>query len=90
VFDNRVLRRVFRPERDEVAGGCSKLHYEELCNLYYSRNIIRMIKSRRMKWVEHVTRKGEMRNAFKVEKLEGKRLLGRTRLRCEDNIKMGL
>jgi hypothetical protein len=58
VFENRVLRRIFRPKRDEVTGGCRKLHNEELHNLYSSRSIIRIIKSRRMRWVGHVARMG--------------------------------
>jgi hypothetical protein len=58
VFENRVLRRIFGPKRDEVTGGWRKLHNEELHNLYSSRNIIRMIKSRRMRWAGHVARVG--------------------------------
>jgi hypothetical protein len=58
VFENRVLRRIFGPKRDEVTGGWRKLHNEELQNLYSSPNIIRMIKSRRMKWAGHVARMG--------------------------------
>jgi hypothetical protein len=54
VFENRVLRRIFGPKRDEVIGGWRKFHNEELYNLYSSLNIIRMIKSRRMRWVGHV------------------------------------
>jgi hypothetical protein len=56
VFENRVLRRIFRPKRDEVTGDWRKLHNEELHNLYSLPNIIRLIKSRRMKWVGHVAR----------------------------------
>jgi hypothetical protein len=56
VFENRVLRRIFGPKRDEVAGGWRKLHNEELHNLYSSPSIIRMIKSRRMMWARHVAR----------------------------------
>jgi hypothetical protein len=58
VFENRMLRRIFRPKRDEVTGGSRKVHNEELHNLYSSPRIIRMIKSRRMKWVGHVARMG--------------------------------
>jgi hypothetical protein len=58
VFENRVLRRIFGPKRDEVTGDWRKLHNEELHNLYSSRSIIRMIKSRRMRWAEHVARMG--------------------------------
>jgi hypothetical protein len=56
VFENRALRRIFGPERDEVTGGWRKLHNEELHNLYSSPSIIRMIKSRRMRWAGHVAR----------------------------------
>jgi hypothetical protein len=55
VFENRVLRRIFCPKREEVAGDWRKLHNEELYNLYSSPNIIRIIKSRRMRWAGHVT-----------------------------------
>jgi hypothetical protein len=63
---NRVLRRIFGPKRDEVMGDWSKLHNEELHNLYSSPNIIRMIKSRRVRWVGHVARMGEKRNAYRI------------------------
>jgi hypothetical protein len=59
VFENRVLRRIFGPKRDEVIGGRKKLHNEELHNLYWSPSIIRIIKSRRMIWAGHVARMGE-------------------------------
>jgi hypothetical protein len=59
VFENRVLRRIFGPKRDEVTGGWRKLHNEELYNLYSSPSIIRMIKSRRMRWAGHVARMGQ-------------------------------
>jgi hypothetical protein len=59
VFENRVLRRIFRPKRDEVTGGWRKLHNEELHNLYSSPSIIRVIKSRRMRWARHVARMWE-------------------------------
>jgi hypothetical protein len=92
VFENRVLRKVFGPERDEVIGGWRKLHNEELHNLYCSRSIIRIIKSGRMRWAGHAARMGEKRNAYRivVGKPEGKRPLGRPRHRWEDNIKMDL
>jgi hypothetical protein len=61
VFENRVLRRIFGPKRDEVAGEWRKLHNEELHNLHSSPDIIRQIKSRRMRWAGHVARMGEKR-----------------------------
>jgi hypothetical protein len=62
VFENRVLRRIFGPKRDEVPGEWRKLHSEELHILYSSSNIICQIKSRRIRWAEHVARMGEARN----------------------------
>jgi hypothetical protein len=64
VFENKVLRGIFGPKRDGVAGEWRKLHNEELHNLYSSPNIIRMIKSWRMRWAGHVARMGEKRNAI--------------------------
>jgi hypothetical protein len=83
VFENRVLRRIFDPKRDEVTGDWRKLHNEELHNLYSSPNIIRMIKSRRIGRAGQVARMGEKRNAYEilVGKPEGKRPLGRPRRR---------
>jgi hypothetical protein len=83
VFENRVLRRIFGPRRDEVTADWRKLHNEELRNLYSSPNVIRMMKSKGMRWAGHVARMGETRNAYKilVEKPEGKRPLGRPRRR---------
>jgi hypothetical protein len=83
VFKKRVLRKIFGPKRDEVTGGLRKVHNEELHNLYSSLSIIRMIKSKRMRWAGHVTRMGEKRNAYRIflGKPEGKRLLGRPRRR---------
>jgi hypothetical protein len=74
VFENRVLRRIFGPKRDEVTGEWRKLHNEELHDLYSSPSIIRMIRSRRMRWAGHVARMGEKRNAYRllVGKSEGK------------------
>jgi hypothetical protein len=91
VFENRVLRRISGPKRDEVTGEWRKLHNEELCELYSSPSIIRIIKSRRMRWAGHVARM-EKRNAYRlsVGKPEGKRPLGRSRHRCVDNIRMDL
>jgi hypothetical protein len=87
-----VLRRIFGPKRDGVTGRWRKLYNEELHNLYSSPSIIRIIKSRRMRWAGHVTRMEEMRNVYKllVGKPEGKRSLGRPRRRWTDNIKMKL
>jgi hypothetical protein len=78
VFVNRVLRRIFGLKRDEVTGEWRKLHNEELRDLYSSPTIIRIIKSRKMRWAEHVARMGEKRNAYRllVEKPEGKIPLG--------------
>jgi hypothetical protein len=92
VFENRVLRRMFGPERDEVKGEWRKLHSGELHNLYLSPDIIRQIKSRRMMWAGHVACMGEGRNVYGVlvGKPEGKRPLGRPRRRWEDWIKMNL
>jgi hypothetical protein len=92
VFENRVLRRIFGPKRDGVTGRWRKLHNEELHNLYSSPNIIRIIKSRRMRWVGHVAPMGEKRNMYRllVPKPERKRPLGRPRRRWIDDIKMGL
>jgi hypothetical protein len=92
VFENDLLRRLFGPKRDEVTGGCRNLHNKELRELYSSQSIIRIIKSRRMRWVGHVARMGEKRSAYRllVGKPEGKRPLGRPILRWVDNIKMDL
>jgi hypothetical protein len=92
VFENRVLRRMFGPKRNEVTGEWRKLHNEELRGLYSSPSIIRIIKSRRMIWAGHVARMGEKRNAYRilVGKPEGKRPLGRQRRRWVDNIRIDL
>jgi hypothetical protein len=92
VFENKVLRSIFGPQRDEVTGGWRKLHNEELRDLYSSPSIIRIIKSRRMTWEGHVARMGKKRNAYRllVGKPEGKRPLGRPRRRWVDNIKIYL
>jgi hypothetical protein len=92
VFENGVLRRIFGPKRDEVTGQWRKLHSGELHNLYSSPDIVRQIKSRRMRWVGHVARMGEGRNVYSVlvGKREGKRISGRPRCRCEDVIKMNV
>jgi hypothetical protein len=92
VFENRVLRRIFGPKRDEVTGEWRKLHSEELHILYLSPNIIKQMKSRRMRWVGHLARMGEERKLYKVlvGKPEGKRPLGRPRCRWEDMVRMDL
>jgi hypothetical protein len=92
VFKNRVLRRIFVPKRDEVTGEWRRLHNEELNDLYLSPNIVRMIKSRRMRWAGHVARMGEGRGTYRVlvGRPEGRRPLGRPRRRWEDNIKIDL
>jgi hypothetical protein len=79
VFGNRVLRRIFGPNRDEVTGGWRKMHNEELHNLYSSPNTIRMIKSRKMRWTGHVPRMRAKMNAYRIlaGKPEGKKPLGR-------------
>jgi hypothetical protein len=92
VFENRVLRRIFGPKRDEATGEWRGLHNEELNNLYSSPNIIRVIKSGRMRWTAHVACMGEKRRAYRVlvGRPEGRRPLGIPRRRWENNIKMGL
>jgi hypothetical protein len=86
------LRIIFRPKRDEMTGEWRKLHSEELHNLYSSPDIIRQVKSRRMRWAGHVARMGEERKVYKVlvGKPEGKRPLGRPRSRWKDAIRMDL
>jgi len=92
VFENRALKRIFGPKRDEVTEEWRKLHNEELSDLYSSPNIVREIRSRVMSWAGHVARMGERRGIYRVlvGKPEGKRPLGKPRLRWEDNIKMDL
>jgi hypothetical protein len=92
VLENRGLRRIFGPKRDGVKRGWRKLPNEELHNLYSSPRIIRIIKSRRMRWTKHVARMGEKRSVCRllVRKPEGKRPLGRPRRRWMDNINMDL
>jgi hypothetical protein len=92
VFENRVHRRIFGPKRDEVTGGWRKLHNEELHGLYSSPSIVKVIKARRMRWAGHVTRMRDVRGAYNIlfGRPEGRRTLGRSRGRWEDNIKMDL
>jgi hypothetical protein len=91
VFENRVLRRIFGPKREED-GSWKKLHNDELHTLYSLPNIVRVIKSRRMRWAGHVERVGEGRGVHRVLVgwPKGTRPLGRPRRRQEDNIKMNL
>ena len=91
-FENRVLRRVFGPKRDEVTGEWRKLHNEELSNRYPLPNILRVVKSRRIRWAGNVARMGQRRGVYRVlvGKPEGKKPLGRPRRRWEDSIKMYL
>jgi len=92
VFEKRVLRRIFGPKKDEVTRECRKLYNEELNVLYSLSNIVRMIKSRGMRWAGHVARMGEGRVVYRVlvGKPGGKRPLGRPRHRWRDNITMDL
>ena len=87
-----MLRRIFGPKREELTEQWRKLHNEELSDLYCSPNIVRVIKSRRIRWAGHVARMGTRGGVCRilVGKAEGKRQLGRPRLRCEYNIKMDL
>jgi hypothetical protein len=89
VFENRVLRKLFRPKRDAITGEWRKLHNDVLCT---PPNIIRMIKSRRMRLAGHVARMGDRRGAYMVlaSKPKRRRPLGRSRRRWKDNIKMDL
>ena len=92
VLGNRVLRRIFGPKKGEVTGEWRKLHKEEINDLYSSPNIVRVIKSRRIRWARHVVRMGERRGVYRnlVGKLDGRRSLGRPRRRWEHDIKMDL
>jgi hypothetical protein len=86
-----LLRKIFGPKREED-GSWRKLQNDELHNLYSSRDIVRVIKSRRMRWAGQVARMWEGRGIYRVlvGRPEGKRPLGRPRRRWEDNIKMDL
>jgi hypothetical protein len=92
MYENRVLRRIFGSKRDEITREWRKLHNEELNDLYCSPNIVRVIKSRRMRWAGLVECMGEGRGVYRVlvGKPEGERQLGRRRSRWEDNIKVDL
>jgi hypothetical protein len=91
VFENRVLRKIIVPKRKED-GSWRKLHNDELHSLYSSPNIVRVIKSRKMRWAEHVARMGEGRGVYRVlvGRPEGKRPLGRPRHRWGDKLKWTL
>jgi hypothetical protein len=92
MFENRVRRRIFGPKRAEVTGELRKLHNEGSNDLYSAPNVIRVIKSRRMRWARHVSRANERRGVYSVwvEKSVGRKPLGRLRHSWEDNIKMDL
>jgi len=92
VFENMVLRGIFGPRWDEVTGEWRRLHDEELNDLYSSPNIVRVIKSRRMRWTGHGARIGEEREVYRVLvwKQKGRRTLGRPRRRWVDNIRTDL
>ena len=92
MFENRMLRRIFGHNWDEVRGEWRKPHNEELNDLYCTPNIVRVIKSRRMRWAGHVACMGERRGVYRVwvGKPDRKRPLRRSRHRWEDNIKMEL
>jgi hypothetical protein len=92
VSENRVLRRIFGRNKDDATGEWRKLHNEELHNFYSSPDIIRQIKSRRIRWAGHVAHMGQERKVYKVlvGKSKGKKLLGRPRRRWEDGIRMDL
>jgi hypothetical protein len=86
------MLRIFGPKREKVMGGWRKLHNEELHNLYSSPEIVKVIKSRRIRWLGHVAVTGKMRDSYKVlvGKAEQERPPGRSRHRWEDNIRMDL
>jgi hypothetical protein len=92
VFENRVLRRIVGPKRDELTGEWRNLHNEELHDLYSSPSIIKIMKAMRMRWEGNVARKGTKRNAYRLlqGKPEGRRPLGRPRRGWLDNIRMDL
>jgi hypothetical protein len=92
INQNRVLRRIFGLKRDEVIGVWRKVHNEELHDLYSSPSTIRIIKSKRMRWVGHQTQLGQKRNVYTllVGKPEGKRLLRRPRCRWVNNMRTDL
>ena len=90
LFENRLLRRIFVPKRDDLTGELRKLNNEVLNDLYFSPNIVRVIKSRRMRWAGHIARMGERRVIYGdlVGKPKRQRPFGRPRRRWENTIKM--
>ena len=92
VFENKILRKIYGPKRDEMTGEWRRLHNEELHGLYDSPDVVKIMKSRRLRWAGHVARMGEKRRLYStlVGKPEGKRPLGRPRRRWEDNIRRDL
>jgi len=92
VFENMILRRIFGQKWDQVTGEWRRLHNKELNDLHSSPNIVRVIKSRRMRWAGHEARMGEERGVYRVllGKPEGMRPMGRPRRRWVDNIRMDL
>ena len=92
MFQNKVVRKIFGAKRDKITGEWRNLHNAELHALYSSPNIIRSLKSRRLRWVGHIAHMEQSRNAYRVlvGKPDGKGPLGRPRRRWEDNIKMDL
>ena len=92
VFENKGLRKIYGPKRDEMTGEWRRLHNEELHGLYDSPDVVRIMKSRRLRWAGYVARMGEKRRLYSivVGKPEGKRPLGRPRRRWEDNIRRDL
>jgi hypothetical protein len=87
-----VSRGIFGPKTDEAPGEWRRLHNEELYAVYSSSGIIRVLKLRILEWAGHVARMGERRDAYRIlmEKPEGRRLLGRPRLRWENNFKINI
>ena len=92
VFENKVLRKIFGAKRDEITGEWRKIHNAELHALYSSPNIIRNLKSSRLRWTGHEAGMEHLRNAYRVlaGKPESKRPLGRPKHRWQNNIKMDL
>ena len=92
VFEKKLIRKIFGAKKDEITGEWRKLHKAEQHALYSSPNIIRSLKSRRLRWAGHIAHMEQSRNVYRVlvGKPEGKRPLGRPRHRWEDNIKMDL